>query len=134
MTLEELKQFATTYEKIQTKAHKLYNTLDAIDKHYKIPNSYDYAGWFSFDNFDVEAGCIELYGSYSVQGDHDNKSYSLTLQEFFNSDDYEQYYEQKLKERLKEYRQKQAEQDQREEQRERETYLKLKAKYEGDKE
>jgi hypothetical protein len=40
-------------------------------------------------------------------------------------------YEQKLKDRLEKYHQKQLELEKRNEQRERETFLKLKAKYEG---
>lgn len=131
MTLEDIEQFATTYEQIQTKAYNLYDVLDALDKKCEIPNSYDYAGWFSLDNFTVESNYIDLNGSYSVQGDAGSKSYTLTLQEFLNSNDYLERYEQKLKDRLEEYNQKQLDMKKHEEQCERETFLKLKAKYEG---
>lgn len=131
MTPEDLEQFATTYEQIQTKAYNLYDVLDALDKKYKIPNTYDYAGWFSLDDFTVESNYIDLNGSYSVQGDAGSKSYTVNLQEFLNSDDYLERYEQKLKDRLEEYHQKQLDKKKREEQREHETFLKLKEKYEG---
>lgn len=131
MTLEELEQFGTTYEQIQEKAYNLYNTLDQLDKKYKFPNSYTSDGRYDFDHFTIESNYIELHGSYSVQGDWGNKSYTLTLQEFFDSDEYLIQYEQKLKDRLEEYNQKEKNRKTRVEELERETYLKLKAKYEG---
>lgn len=132
MTLEELEQFVPTYEQIQEKSVKLYNTLDQLDKKYKLPNSYSSDGWYDFDYFIVEPNYIDLHGSYSVQGDWGNKSYTLTLQEFVNSDDYIKQYEQKLVDRLEKYKQKEKDRKACEEERERETYLKLKEKYEGD--
>ena len=133
MTIEELEQFATTYDQIQEKSVQLFYTLDHLDKKYKFPNSYTSDGRYDFDHFTIESNYIDFHGSYSVQGDWGNKSYTLTLQEFFNSDEYLKQYEQKLKDRLEEYNQKEKDRKTRDEERERETYLKLKAKYEGNK-
>ena len=130
MTLEELEQFATTYEQIQAKADKLYGTLDQLDKQYKTSH-YSTAGWFSFDAFHIECGYIDLKGSYDVQGDWGNKDYTLSLQEFIDSDAYLAQYEQKLKERLEAHRQKELDEKKRAVEREQELYLKLKAKYES---
>lgn len=131
MTLEELEHFATTYELIKAKADSLFDALDQLDKRYKLPNSYSLDGWYSFDNFTVESDYIDLNGRLSVQGDAGSKSYMLYLQEFLNYNEYLDSYEQKLKDRLEGYHQKQRDRKKREEQREHETFLKLKAKYEG---
>lgn len=126
MILEKLKRFVTICKQIQEKPVKLFYTLDQLDKKYKLPNSYSNDGCYDFDYLTIETNYIYLHGSYRGS----NKSYILTNQEYFNSD--VTHYEQKLKDRLAEYNQKEKDRKIRDEERERETYLKLKAKYEGD--
>lgn len=129
MTIDELKQFSTTYDYIQQECRLIFDVLERLEAKYKI--GYGMQGYHSFESFDVDEGVFILDGRWSGQGDWSETTYTVTFEQFLDMDSFFKDYEKDLIARKQSVEEKQRASNEAKAQKEYEKYLELKKKYEG---